>query len=167
MKRCVWLTLNRAMGQRGYLTLWPPTELSALRALGVLSLAVQMLPDLRDHHGPFADGRGDALDRTSAYVAHREDARLGGGVGRSAARPSPVRTKPLSSSFTRSDSQVVLGAAPTMMNSAQVDWVRVAPSSTLRMVTASSLLSPCSPTTSARYSIVILGSPPHGCAEPS
>lgn len=49
------------MGQRGYLTLWPPTELSALRALGVLSLAVQMLPDLRDHHGPFADGQATRL----------------------------------------------------------------------------------------------------------
>src|ERR1700681_3011198 len=72
--------------------------------------------------------------------------------------PEPVITKPLSSSSTRPESHSVLGAAPTMMNSARVSTRRVAPVFTLRMVSASRCPAPCNALTSAPYSIVILGS---------
>ena len=78
--------------------------------------------------------------------------------GELAPTASPVSTKPLSSSLTRSVSQSVFGAAPTMMKSARVGTVSSLPRAVLRIVTASRWSLPCSALTSAPYSIVIVGS---------
>src|ERR1700733_10876074 len=72
--------------------------------------------------------------------------------------PKPVSTNPFLSSFTRPESHSVLGAAPTMMNSARVSITRLAPVFVLRIVSASRWSAPFKALTSALYSIVILGS---------
>src|ERR1700677_4766594 len=69
--------------------------------------------------------------------------------------PEPVMTNPLSSSFTRPESQSVFGAAPTMMNSARVATFRDCPVSALRIVTLSRCSLPSSAVTSQLYSIVM------------
>src|SRR5665213_787283 len=70
----------------------------------------------------------------------------------------PVITKPFLSRLTRPESHSVLGAAPTMMNSARVSTTRVAPDFLSRMVSASRWSAPFKALTSALYSIVILES---------
>jgi hypothetical protein len=72
--------------------------------------------------------------------------------------PEPVITNPFSSSFTRPESYPVFGAAPTMMNSAQVSMTRFAPVFTSRMVSDSRRSAPRKALTSAPYSIAMLGS---------
>ena len=95
----------------------------------------------RDDLGALADGSGNALDRTGAHVADRENAaRLVSKACRPWPISLPVRTKPLASSATsHCASQSVFGSAPMNRNSGGSDASSLRRSTRLRQRTVSRL----------------------------